>query len=84
MQRHLGGDAFQSAHLEGGDPHSGFDRAVGMLDGHAADGQLRWIFVQPFLDALQHVFMLPQPDALFFTGRAFVLDHAIGAGSRPV
>lgn len=34
MQRHLGGDVFQLSHFEVRGPHPGFDRAVGVLDGH--------------------------------------------------
>jgi len=61
-----------------GGTHPGFDRAVGMLDGHAADGQLRWVFVQSFLDTFQHVFMFPPAYAPLFRGRAFGLDDAVG------
>jgi hypothetical protein len=49
-----------------------------MLDSHAADSQLGWVCVQPFLHPLQHILFLPSPHTPLFAGRAFVIDGACG------
>ena len=45
MQGHLCCDVLQGAHFEVCGSHPCFDGAVGMLDCHASDSQLRGIFV---------------------------------------
>ena len=55
-----------------------------MLDGHAADGQLRRVSIKSVLDPLKYILFLPSANPPFFAGRAFVLDGAIGTGTRPI
>jgi len=55
-----------------------------MLDGLAAQWNLVGIFVEPLLDALQNVLVLPASDMALFASGASVLDHALHALVRPV
>ena len=79
VQRHFGGDVFQSPHLEVRRAHPGFDRAVWVLNRHAADGQLGGVVVQALLHSFQYVFMFPSADATVLAACAFVLDDTVSA-----
>ena len=59
MQGHLGANPFQRLHLEVGRSHPGFDGAEGMLDGFASPAHRLRMLVEPPLDSLKHMFVLP-------------------------
>jgi len=59
VQGHFGADPFQRFHQEVGSAHPGLDRAEGVLDRLATLTHLRWMLVEPALDRLENVFMLP-------------------------
>lgn len=63
MQRHLSSDIPQTLHQEVGRTHTGLDRAEGMLDRLAPRPHGVGIGVEPSLDLLDHMLVLPARDA---------------------
>ncbi len=76
VQRHLGADPFERLHLEVRCPHPGLDGAEGMLDRLAACAHLLGVRVEPHLDSLKKMFVLPAGDAALLAGRTLILDGA--------
>lgn len=79
MKRHLRRHLFQCSHLEVRGTHPRFDSAVGMRDGHAADRQLGWVFVQAFLHSIENILLFPATHSAVFARRAFWFENAPGA-----
>lgn len=84
VQRHLGSDVFQRLHLEVRGAHTRLDRPEGMLDGLASQRHLVGRIVEPLLDALKDVLVLPATDAALESGGAAAFDRTASAGVRPV
>ena len=84
VQSHLGGNPWQCLHEEVGCSHPGLDRAEGMLDGFAPLAHLLRMLVEPALNRLENMLMLPSGDPPLFAGGAVVLDGAALAGVGPV
>ena len=55
-----------------------------MRNGHTANRQSGRVCIQPVLDPVWTILFFPSTNAPFLAGRAFVLDDAIGAGTRPI
>ncbi len=83
-QRHLGAHVLQPFHQEMGRPHPRLDRAKGVLDRLAALAHGLRVLVEPSLDGLKDVFVLPAGDPAFLARSATVLDGAVLAGVGPV
>jgi hypothetical protein len=62
VQRHFGGHAWQRLHQEVGCPHRGIDRPEGMLDRLAPLAHFFRVFVEPALDGLENLLMIPTRD----------------------
>jgi len=84
VQGHFSADPFQRLHQEVGGSHPGFDCAEGMLDRLTPLTHLLWMLVEPALDRLENMFMLPSGDPTLLTGGAVVLDSAALARVGPV
>ena len=80
VQGHFGADPFQRLHLEVGMAHPGFDGPERMLNGLAALAHFLRVLVEPSLDGLENMFMLPAFDPALFTGRAVLLYRTALAG----
>ena len=63
MQRHLGGDAWQSLHQEVGCAHPCFDRAEGMLDRLTPQAHLFRMLIEAALHGLKKIKRLSFADA---------------------
>jgi hypothetical protein len=74
VQSHLGGHTRQRLHQEVGCAHPGLDGAEGMLDRLAPLAHLVWMLVEPALDSLENVLVLPSGDPSFFAGGAARLN----------
>ena len=64
--------------------HPRLDGAEGMLNRLAAQRDFGWIIVEPLLDALKNVLVLPASDAALLAWGAPVLDRAAHAVIRPI
>ena len=84
VQRDLSLDARQRLRFEVCRPHPRFDRAERVLDGFAAQRDLRGIVVEALLDAFENRLVLPTTDTSLFSGRTFAFDRASRADVRPV
>src|SRR4029450_3734258 len=69
---------------EVGRAHPGLDRAEWMFDGFAALPHLLGMFVEPALDGLEDLPMLPTRDPALAAGRALGLDRTGQTGCRPI
>lgn len=65
VQRHLAGDVWQPLHQEVGCAHASLDRAEGVLNRLSPRPHGIGICVEPSLDFLDDMFMLPPGDPLF-------------------
>ena len=83
-QRHLGSDVLQPLHQEMGRAHPGLDGAKGMLDRLAALTHGLGVLIEPPLDGLKDVFVLPASDPALLARGAAILDGAMLAGVGPV
>ncbi len=83
VQRHLGGHAWRCLHQEVGCSHPGLDRPEGMLDRLAPLAHFFWVLVEPALDGVENLLMVPTRDPPLLTGGAAVLDDAALAGVGP-
>jgi hypothetical protein len=72
---HLGGDLRQGFRQEVGRAHPGLHRAEWMLDGLTALPHLLGMFVEPALDGLEDMFMLPEWDPALAARRALGLER---------
>ncbi len=84
VQGHFGADPFQGLHLKVGRSHPVFDGAEGMLDGFAALTHLLGMLVEPLLDGLEDMLVLPAGDPALLARGATMLDRASLAGVGPV
>ena len=84
VQRHFGPDPFQRLHLEVRIAHPGLDGSERMLDRLAPLAHLLRMFVEPPLDGLKNLFVLPARDPMLLACGALVLDGAVLADIGPV
>ncbi len=84
VQRHLGGNPWQCLHQEVCGSHPGFDRAEGMLDRLAPLAHLLGMLVEPALDGLENILMLPTRDPALAARRALGLERTAQTGCRPI
>ena len=84
MQRHLSGHAWQRLHQEVGCSHPGLDRSERMLNRLTPLAHFFRMLVEPALNGLENLLMLPTRDPSLFAGGAAVLDVAALASVGPV
>jgi len=84
VQGHLGGHARQCLHEKVGCSHTRLDRAEGMLDRLASPTHGLRILVEPLLDSLQHMLVLPPCDPALHSCRAAAFQCAAPARIGPV
>ena len=84
MQRHFGADMFQRLHLEVGIAHPGFDGSERMLDRFAALTHLFRVLIEPPLDSLKNMFVLPAGNPALLVRGALILDGAGVTGGGPI
>ena len=76
VQRHFGGDPFQGLHLEVGIAHPVFDRSERMLNRFTPCAHHLGMLVEPLLDILKNMFVLPAGNPAFLARGALILDGA--------
>ena len=81
VQGHFGADPFERLHLEVGRSHPGLDGPEGMLNGFTPLAHLLRMLIEPPLDGLKDVFVLPAGNPAFLARGALILD---GAESDPI
>src|SRR5262249_55826072 len=81
VQRHFAGDVGQTFHQEVRRAHAGFDRAEGVLDRLAPRPHGVRICIEPSLDLLHDLLVLPAGDPALLGRRALALDCTGLAGS---
>ncbi len=84
VQRHFGADPFQRLHLEVRRAHPGLDGAERVLGRLAPPTHLLRMLVEPLLDGLENVLVLPAGDAALLARGAAMLDGASLAGVGPI
>ena len=84
VQRHFGGNPWQRLHEEVGCSHPGLERAERVLDRFAPLAHLLRMLVEPALNRLENMLMLPSGDPPLLAGGAVMLDGAALAGVGPV
>src|SRR5207253_9101714 len=72
VQRHFGGDPWQSLHQEVGCSHPRLDCPERMLDRLAPLAHFFRMLVEPALHGFENMLMLPSRDPWFLAGRAAV------------
>ncbi len=80
VQGHFGGDLFQRLHLEVGRAHLELDGAEGMLDRLSPLVHLLLVLVEPLLDGLEDIFVLPAGHPALLARGATMLEDAALAG----
>ena len=74
----------QRLHLEVRMAHPAFDGSERMLDRFAALAHLLRVFVEPPLDSLENMFVLPAGNPALLVRGALILDRAGVAGGGPI
>ena len=84
LQTHLGSHSRQRLGEEVRRAHPELQRAEYVLNGLSAQAWCLWCAVQPLLNYLEHVLVLPTRNASIVAGCALGLDRATWACRRPV
>jgi len=84
MQRHFRTDMLQCLHLEMSVTHPALDGAKGMFGGFSALLHLLRVLVEPLLDRVQNLFMLPAGDTTLLGRGALILNGTARTGIGPV
>ena len=84
MQRHLGANVLQPLHQEMGGAHPGLDGAERVLDRLAPLSHGLRVLIEPLLDSLEHMLVLPAADPALFARGALRLQGAGRADGCPI
>src|ERR1700751_1993281 len=84
VQRHLGGDLWQTFHQEVRRPHPHLQRAKGMLGCLSTLAHGLRVLVEALLYGLQDMLMLPTGDPSLLASGAAAFDTATMTGAGPV